>query len=118
MDLPRVDFAVTITSLKAAIEMLQSPRLHQLLAFRSSESALDRAVSVLSQKKAAIEKFEATVSESSKKCNELSLQLQQLAQQSALIVKNCKQMQKQLEEEMSSLFPGFSVRIIGEINTL
>jgi hypothetical protein len=104
--------------LKAAIDKLQSSRLRQLLAFRSSDAALDRVVSSLFQKKVAIEKFEAIVSESNKRCTELSQQLCQISDQSSAIIKQCKEAQTYLEAEMTTLFPGCSVRLVGEINQL
>ncbi|KAL3836336.1 hypothetical protein ACJMK2_021769 [Sinanodonta woodiana] len=118
LQLGKESVEVMLTLVKDIIDQLTSVKIQHLMLIRNSPRYVDRLKESLQQTLKLADKMVLYEKEMILKSKEASNEEGQLQPRLDLLRQQTKEMQKQMEEEISKKYKGRRVNIMGEINTI
>ncbi|ETN69344.1 hypothetical protein NECAME_15376 [Necator americanus] len=104
-----------ISKLKSILDQLSDQQKKHLFRIRSSPQYVEKLVDEIEAKKGLEGRYKGMAALMFEKQKESQEQIAKAAQELQLVVKSTKQLQKQLEEEISKKYDGRRVNIMGGI---
>eukprot|EP00299_Pterocystis_sp_00344_P012433 c5969_g1_i1.p1 GENE.c5969_g1_i1~~c5969_g1_i1.p1 ORF type:complete len:577 (-),score=154.56 c5969_g1_i1:88-1794(-) len=107
-----------LNDVQSVLDRLTSTRTQQLFLIKTSPKYVDRLVGSLNKKLELAKRMDEAEKTTSLKCEQMELALSQLAPQLQALITKTREAKQVAEEELSILFGGRVVHVIGAINDL
>lgn len=107
-----------VSQVQDVIAAFSTVKMHHLLSIRNSPRYVDRLKETLKQMLSLADKMVFLEKQMVVKYKDADSELREIQPKLELVIKRTKEMQKQMESEISNRYKDRVVNIMGEINTM